>query len=80
MSDAADLHEGWLKLEGTVQRLPDPRSLTGAWRVSGHTVRVRHDTRIVHRNLARRGAPARVFGRWRGDGSIRAARVIALTG
>jgi hypothetical protein len=49
----------------------------GVWMVSGHRIRVTHQTKIVRNGHSlHRGADLRVIGRWRPNGSMNAQRIV----
>jgi hypothetical protein len=76
VEDDGDVDDDSMSMTGTASRVPDGRQHRGMWRVSRQDVRVGRSTAIVHESRLAEGSRVRVFGTVRGDGSIRASRVI----
>jgi hypothetical protein len=73
--DADDVDDDSMILTGTATSVPNGDH-TGTWRVSNHRVRVNAGTAIVHERRLDDGSRVRVFGTFRPNGSIKAAKVV----
>jgi len=61
---------------GTATVVPSTASHSGTWRVSHHSVRVNHSTRIIHEGRLGHGSTVRVFGSFLANGAIRALKIV----